>query len=107
MPEIKRLIENDLERGGNEVNKLEISEDDNIENEVPNEEPFDEEVKVPRYMSESLENKTILDEESLEDKNDNIKSAVPNELSIDTYDEVLRDMKRSVENGNNMAAVKL
>ena len=44
MPELKWLIEDDLERGGNEVNKSEISEDGNNENEVSNTELIDEEI---------------------------------------------------------------
>ena len=59
------LIEDDLERGGNEVNKSEISEDGNNENEVSNTELIDEEIEVPRDMSESVENKTIIEEEDL------------------------------------------
>ena len=34
MPKLRRLIEDDLERDGNEVNKWEISEDGNNENEM-------------------------------------------------------------------------
>ena len=70
MPEHKRLIEDNLERRENEVNKSDISEDGNNENEVPNEELIDEEIEVPRDMSKSVENKTIIEKEYLS-KNEN------------------------------------
>ena len=57
------LIEDDSDKGENEV----------IENEVLDKVPIDAEVEMPIVMNKSAEEENILDEEQLKCENDNIE----------------------------------